>query len=464
MEKKKKFKWSMPDTYIILFIIIILGAGATYVLPAGEYDREEVDGVEMVQPDTYETVERNPTEIGDIFIALQEGMIESADLIFLVLFAGGAFGVIEASGSIRAGIMKAVDKFRGREFWLIASITALFALAGAVGVVVNSVIAYVAIGLILARAMKLDPIVAVAITFGAAFAGFNVGFLNPNTVAVAQSIAQLPIYSGIVFRLIVFVVIVGVTIMYVWWYAKKILNDPTKSLMGEDSIKSDNDEELEEIEFSTKHKIILGFVIMAFLTLVFGTIQYDWYINEMAAFFIILGIGAGIIAGLHYNDIIKHFMNGAKNLVYGALIIGVARAVLIVMEDGQIVDTIIFGLSAVLTEFPPVIGAFGMFISSAVINFFIPSGSGQAMVTMPIMTPLADMIGITRQIAVQAFQFGDGFTNSILPTSGPLMASLAIAGVSWIKWARWMLPLLLMWSVIAIIMLTIAVFISWGPM
>ena len=183
----------------------------------------------------------------------------------------------------------------------------------------------------------------------------------------------------------------------------------------------------------------------------------------MSAFFIIIGIGSGIIAKMNYNEITITFLEGCKNLVYGALIIGVARAILIVMENAQILDTFVHALSVPLASLSPVFAALGMFVANGVMNFFIPSGSGQAIIAMPILSPLADMIGITRQVAVQAYQFGDGFTNSIFPTSGPLMASLAVAGVAWVKWAKWMLPLLLIWTVIAVIMLSFAVMIQWGP-
>ena len=183
----------------------------------------------------------------------------------------------------------------------------------------------------------------------------------------------------------------------------------------------------------------------------------------MAAFFIIIGLVSGIIGGMNYNKVTLVFLEGCQKLAYGALIIGLARAILIIMENAQILDTFVYALAIPLETMPPVLAAIGMFVANAALNFLVPSGSGQAMIAMPILSPLADMIGVTRQVAVQAFQFGDGFTNSIFPTSGPLMASLAVAGVPWTKWAKWMLPLFLIWCVIAVIMLVVAVLIGWGP-
>lgn len=462
--ERKKWKLEMPDTYVILFLVLLVAVAATYIVPAGSFERETIEGVERVIPNTYAQADKDPTGFMDIFLALQEGMVQSGGLIFLVLFAGGAFEVVERSGAIKGGILRAVDKTKGKEFLLIALVSILFALGGAVGAVANSIIPFVAIGVIIARALKLDAIVAVAITFGATFAGFNVGFLNPYTVGIAQTVADVPLFSGMLLRVVAFVVIVGVTILYTWRYAKKIIDDPSKSLIGvlDDSDPNASAEDL-IAPFTGRHKVILSFVGLCLAFFVFATIKFQWSIDHMAAFFIIIGIGSGIIAKMNYNEITITFLDGCKNIVYGALIIGVARAILIVMENAQILDTFVQALSVPLASLSPVFGALGMFVANGVMNFFIPSGSGQAIIAMPILSPLADMIGVTRQVAVQAYQFGDGFTNSIFPTSGPLMASLAVAGVAWVKWAKWMLPLLLIWTVIAVIMLTFAVMIGWGP-
>ncbi|MDB0579279.1 YfcC family protein [Salinicoccus roseus] len=458
-----KRRFEMPDTYVILFLVLVATAIATYFVPAGAFEREQVDGVERVVSGTYESTAQDPVGFMDVFMALQTGMVESAGLIFLVLFAGGMFEVVERSGAITGGIMSAVDKMRGREFLLIAVISILFALGGATGAVANSVIPFVAIGVMLARALKLDAIVAVSITFGATFIGFAAGFLNPYTVGIAHAIAELPLFSGMLFRVIAFILLVGVTIWYTWVYAKRIMRDPSRSLMG--ILEDEGDMvEMKDAPFTLRHKLILAWVAAALAFFVFAVIQFQWTTNHMAAFFIIIGLVAGIIAGMNYNKLTLTFLEGCKNLVYGALIIGVARAVLVVMEQANILDTIVNALSVPLGALTPVLAAIGMFIANTVFNFFVPSGSGQAAIIMPIQTPLADMIGVTRQVAVQSFQFGDGFSNSIFPTSGPLMASLAVAGVPWIKWAKWLLPLFLIWSVIAMSVLAIGVWINWGPL
>ncbi len=454
-------RWEMPDTYVILFLVLLAGVLATYLVPSGTFERETVEGVERVIPDTYTQTDSSWLSPMDIFTAIQMGMVQSADIIFMVLFTGGAFEIIERSGALRGAINSAVRLTRGREFWMIAIVSTLFAVGGAVGAVANAVIAFVAIGVIIARTLKLDPIIAVAITFGANFAGFNVGFINPYTVGIAQNIADLPMFSGALFRIVVFVVILSLTIWYTWRYAKKIMKDPTKSIVG---IYQD-DEEVQTLteEFTLRHKFLLGFVGLGLAFFVYASIEMGWTINHMAAFFVLIGIVSGVIAGMHYNTIAITFLQGTQKLVYGALVVGLARAVIVVLEEGQVLDTIVLALSVPLESLPSVLAAIGMFISSAFLNFLVNSGSGQAMISMPMLAPLADMVGVTRQVAVQAFQFGDGLTNSIFPTSGILMASLAVAGVPWTKWLKFIFPLFIAWVVIAVIMLTIGVMINWGP-
>lgn len=457
-----KKKWEMPDTYVIVFLVLLFVTAATYFVPAGMFDREEVDGVERVISGSFSEAAQNPAGFMDVFLAIQTGMVDSAGLIFLVLFAGGMFEVIERSGAIRAGMLSTISTMRGKEFLLIAVITILFALGGAVGALANSVIPFVAIGVMLARALKLDAIVAVAITFNAAFIGFTAGFLNPYTVGIAHNIADVPLFSGMLFRIIAFALFVGISIWYTWRYCKKIMDDPERSLMGVLEPEAD-DPELDDT-FTARHKLVLGWTAAALAFFVFAVVQFQWTTDHMAAFFIIIGLVAGVIAGMNYNTLTLTFLEGCKKLVYGALIIGLARAVLVIMENANILDTLVNALATPLESLSPVLTAIGMFIINSIFNFFIPSGSGQAAIMMPIQVPLADMIGITRQVTVVAFQFGDGLSNAIYPTSGPLMASLAVAAVPWLKWAKWFLPLFLLLSLASIILLTVAVYINLGPL
>lgn len=465
IQKEKRFSLKMPDTFVLLFVILLLAAVATYLVPSGQFEKIEKDGLTVVVPGTYHNVEGNAVGIMDILLSLQQGMVESGSIIFLVLFIGGLMEVIESTGSIKAGVLKAIEKTKGNEFILIAVITILFALGGAIGAVANSVIAFVSIGLIISKALRLDPIIAVAITFGATFAGFNVGFINPYSVGIAHQIAELPLFSGLLFRVIVFIVIVSVTIWYTWRYAKKVLKDPRNSILATQDFDTSGHDDVSDLqsEFTTKHKFILIFVGLAFAFMIFGTIQFKWTLDHMSAYFLGVAILVGVIGKIHYNQFIVHFIKGAEKLLYGALIVGAARAILVVLEQGQVLDTIVYALSNLFTGLSPIMATMAMFVANTIISILVPSGSGQAVLIMPIITPLADMLGVTRQVAVQTYLFGDGFTNSIVPTSGPLMASLAIAGIPYTKWFKWMFPLFLIWLVIAIITLIIGVLINWGP-
>ncbi|MGN7408012.1 YfcC family protein [Sporosarcina sp. SAFN-010] len=467
MEKKqRKRKIGIPDAYVILFLILALMAVLTYIIPAGEFQREEVDGVTVVVPDGYEQVASTPASLIDVFLAIQEGMISSAPLIFLVLIIGGSFAVIESTGAIDAMILKTIEKTKNKELVLITIVMVLFSVFGTLGIIVNAVIAFIPIGIILARSMKLDAVVGVSIIYLGAYAGFNTAFLDPLTTGTAQQIAQLPLFSGIGYRIIIYIVILLTTILYVSWYVKKIKKDPSKSVLGSNPFPKieERDELNKEVEITGTHKLVLIWLVLGIATYVFGVFKFEWSLNEMAAIFLIIAVGTAIIAKLTPNRLVLEFFEGAKGLVYGAMIIGMARSIVVVLEKGNILDTIVNGMAHVMTPFTSVSGAVVMFIANELFNILVSSGSGQAVIVMPIMTPLADLMEIPRQVAVQAYKMGDGFTNVITPTSGILMANLAIAGISWTKWVRFVFPLLLIWTVLGIIFLIIGVLINWGPM
>lgn len=462
---KDKKKWSIPDAYVILFGILVLIALLTYIIPAGEFAREEVKGISMVVPDSYKQIESSPASLMDVFLAIQQGMIDSAPLIFLVLVIGGSFAVIESTGAIDALILKTIEKTKNKEILLMTVVAILFSIFGALGIIVNAVIAFIPIGIILARSMKLDAVVGVAVIYLGAYAGFNTAFLDPLTTGTAQQIAQLPLFSGIGYRIVIYLAVLLATILYVAYYVKKIKKDPTKSVLGDTPFpKMEEKEELnKEVPFTGLHKIVLLWLAVGIGIYVFGVFRFEWSLNQMAAIFLIIAVGTAIIAKISPNRLVNEFFNGAKGLVYGAMIIGMARSVVVILENGKILDTIVQGMATVMTPFTSVSGAVVMFIANELFNILVSSGSGQAVIVMPIMTPLADLMEIPRQVAVQAYKLGDGFTNVITPTSGILMATLAIAGVPWTKWVRFVFPLLLIWTALGIAFLVGGVLMNWGP-
>lgn len=463
-KKKKIFKMRMPDSYIILFIMLMISAVLTYLIPAGTFDREEGGLVPTVIPGSFENIEGNPVGFMDFFLSIQTGMMEAANIIFLVLIIGGAFAVINATGAIDAGIMTLINKTRHRKILLVVSVATVFSIAGFLGVLHTAVIAFIPVGIIIARAFKLDAIVAVAIVYLGAYSGYTVAGLDPITTGFGQEIAGLPAFSALWYRFIIYILILISSILYILYYIKKIENTPSKSIMGEKKFSDEvMDNEDKEEAFTGLRKTILLFFTLCMSIYTVGVFKYDWGLNEMTALFIIIGIGTALMSRMEGNTFVKEFVKGAQGMVYAALIVGLARSIVVILENGMILDTVVNSISGILEPLPAVIGALGMYFFNLLFNLIITSGSGQAAIVMPIMAPLADIIGITRQTAVLAYNMGDGFTNTIAPTSGILMASIAVAGVSWIKWLKFMLPLLGIWIIIGTIALIVAVSIDLGP-
>ncbi|TCP29427.1 putative ion transporter superfamily protein YfcC [Scopulibacillus darangshiensis] len=462
--QRKKLKIGMPDAYVILFIILLLAVASTYLFQAGEFDRKTEDGVTTVVPDSYHTVASRPADFMDLFLSIQGGLVETAQLIFLVLIVGGAFAVVESTGAVDAGIMKAINKTKNKQYVLIIAIAVLFSIGGLLGIIVNAVIAFVPIGIILAKAMKADAIAGIAMIKLGAYVGFNTSFLDPATTGYAQKIAELPLYSGAIFRAITYVIILGVTIAYICLYIRRVKKDPARSIMGDERFaKSDIEVPDQDVPFTTQHKIVLTFFGLTVLFYVFGVFKFDWSLNHMTALFLFIAIGTGILAKMTPNKVVSVFMGGAQKLIYGALVIGFARAIVIILENGKILDTVVHGLAVALEPFSSVTGAIGMFFANSIFALIVSSGSGMAAVLMPILTPLADIMDIPRQVAVQTYKLADGFMNAVTPTSGVLMACLAIGGVSWTKWIKFMFPLVIIWYVISCVTLAIGVWIGWGP-
>jgi uncharacterized ion transporter superfamily protein YfcC len=460
----KKIK--IPHTYALLFFIIIFVTLLTFVVPAGSFERavDDATGRTFVVPDSYEYIENTPVGFFDMFKAIPKGMEQAGYIIFFVLMIGGSFGILQGTGAIEAGIGEVVKSTKGKEKIVIPLIMFIFSLAGAILGSAEEMLPFYPIVIALAIALGFDTITGTAMVLLGAGAGFAGAFLNPFTVGIAQGIAGLPLFSGIGFRLVGYFAVLGSGIIYVYRYANKIQKNPELSPTYEDDKNSKHNYDLDEIpEFTGKHKAVLAVFVIGLAILAYGVVQLGFYITELSAMFLIIGIASGIVAKMGINEIATEFVNGAKELVYGALVIGLATSIMVVMQEGNIMDTIIYALASAVKGLPPALSAVGMFVVQSFINLIVPSGSGQAAVSMPIMAPMADVVGITRQTSVLAFQFGDGFSNVISPTSGYFMAAIAIGGIKWEKWAKWMLPLFLIWSAIGASLVFISVLINYGP-
>lgn len=458
-----------PNTYFILFSLIVFTTIFTWIIPSGLFDREVVNGREVVVSGSYKNVEGNPQSIDDIFTAPIKGFTDSALIIGFVLIVGGAFMVIQKTDAVNSAIKEIVvahNKSALVRKILIPILVIIFSLAGAVFGMSEEVIPFILIFVPMALMLGYDSIIGVAIPFVGAAVGFAGAFLNPFTLGIAQGIAEIELFSGWEYRTIVWVIFTTTTIIYLSKYGKKIKNNPNISPTFYIDEKKRNDLDIGDLSnfkgLDRNHKLVLITFTIGMLSLIFGVTIYEWYIEEISAVFVITAIASAIVGKLSINETTDAFLQGAKDLVGTAIVISLARGILVIASDGKIIDTILYNLSLLIDDFHPVVSAQAMFLVQSLINVFVPSGSGQAALTMPIMTPLSDLVGVTRQTAVLAFQLGDGLTNLIIPTSAVTMGVLTLAKIPWNVWAKWMLPFLILLFAVAIILLIPPYFINWA--
>ena len=401
----------------------------------------------------------------DILKAFPKGLAAAQSIVFFIFIVGGSFNIVNQTGAIEAGISKVALSLKGKEKLMIPIIVFVFSLGGSTIGMAEEAIVFVPIGVALARALGYDAVTGMAMVSLGAAAGFTSGFMNPFTVGVAQGIAELPLFSGIGLRIIIWICTLILVIGYIYRYANKVKADVKNSYVYElEMQEKDMAIDLSNVRKMTKRDTaVLVIFVVGMAILIFGVFKYGWYITEIAAIFLAIGIFSGIAAAMPIDDIAKHFILGAKDMTMGALVVGLARGILVVMEGSLIIDTIIYGLASAISALPKAISAIGMLLVQSFLNLIIPSGSGLAATTMPIMAPLSDVIGVTRQTAVLGYQFGDGITNSIVPTSGVLLANLSIAKIKYEEWVKFVAPLMILWTVMGCIFMIIAVVINYGP-
>lgn len=464
---KKAKKFNMPHIYVILFIFGVIATISTYFIPSGQFRRiKGPEGREMVDADSFHFISSKPVGIVDFISIIPKGLIEAGEIVFFTLIIGGMFMVLRKTGIIEIAVDKLARRFINQSVLIIPVLTTVFAIVATLIGTAELSLVYIPVIIPLIIALGYDSITATAIALCGTVVGFTVGVLNPINTGLAQKLSGIPVFSGIGLRIILFIVVLAVTIMFIMRYAQKIKNKPTlSSVYHADIEKRDlyqNITNQEPILATNRQKLGIAVVLLFFVILVYGVISQGWFMIEMAGLFIIMGIIVGLVTGLSTQAICEAFNEGFKDVLMGAIIVGLARSIAVVLEDGKIMDTIVHGLGSVIDGATPTIAVVGMYAVQVAINFIISSGSGQALVTMPIMAPLADMLGITRQTAVLAFQLGDGFTHIFYPTSGYFMAALAIGGVSYTKWIRFFFPLFIIWGVISIITLIIAQLTGWS--
>lgn len=522
-------KRKIPHTYVIVFSIIILSAVLTWILPGGEYieQTKQVDGLEktvmVFQP------ARSVPQTWQVFSAIFKGFDRQAGIIVFILMIGGAFWIMNESKAIDVGIFSFLAftrrlehnrfiKVLGVDNIIITLVMTLFSVFGAVFGMSEETIAFIIIMVPLAISMGYDSIVGVSMCFVAAGLGFAGAILNPFTIGIAQGIAELPLFSGIEYRLFCWGVINATGIAWILRYAHRIRKDPARSPVYPDDEywRKRGNSDIESVTYYTPfaawisygivltglvlfsfyfsmsvltigdpasgsgtslrfpvvpiltglfaitgflslrksvHFFILNLLAFTILFLIVGVMGYSWYIMEIATLFFAMGLFSGIALNKTANEITHLFLNGVKDILSAALIVGLAGGIIVILEDGCIVDSILHGLSQSMKNFGEIASVGIMYLIQTIINIVIPSGSAKAALTMPIMAPFSDLIGISRQATVMAFQFGDGFTNMITPTSGVLIGVLGVARIPYDKWVKWITPFMIILILLGLLLL-----------
>ncbi len=459
-------KLKLPNTFVLLFIIMALIALATWLVPGGKYDTHLVNGKQLIDPATFHYIDSKPQGLAAFLMAPIKGFAEAGLIIGFVLLTGGAFNVLHKTEAVDAmikSIAKAHARSRLVRAALIPVFVTLFSIGGATFGMNEEAIPFILIFVPLALALGYDSIVGVSIPFVGSQVGFAAAFLNPFNVGIAQGIAGVPLFSGMGYRVIVWLVATTVTIVFLMWYAGRVKRHPEQS----PTYLLDREKRAEgTIDFggfegmTARHRLVLWVFAGTLGGMVFGVVKFGWFIEEIGALFLAMTVAVALIGRLGSDEAVAAFVQGSKDLVGTALVIALARATMVLARDAHIIDTMLHGLMPLVASSSPVFSAQKMFVIQSVINFFIHSGSGQAALTMPIMAPLADLVGVTRQTAILAFQFGE-FTTPMIPTSGITVGVLALARIPWLTWARWMVPLQLIYLVLALLLLVPPCLMNW---
>lgn len=471
----------IPHVFALLTIIILVASIFSYIIPSGQYQRKEVQvGLltrTVVIPDSFQQIPKHysmkgvfvgdevegkatPVSIFGFLKAIPKGLEESADIIFFIFLIGGAFGMVKRTGTITAVIQALINKFSNSGTALTIVLMLCISIAGSTLGMGEEFIPLVPVFLYVSHKLGYDKLYGLALVFVSAEIGFASATTNPFNVQIAQGIAEVPLGSGLGFRLIFYVVVLIIAILYMLRYGRKLQQDFSNSYLAPDNVYKEDDT-LAQFELNKSHIRIVLVSALIFVGILWAVQTQGWWMAEMGAGFLFIGIVASILGKLSINEATKAFILGMEEMLVGALVVGFAKGIQVALVEGQIMDSIIYYASGTLQYLPKILAAEGMLVFQTILNFFIPSGSGQAATTIPIMVPLADLLGITRNTAIFAFTCGDGFANSIIPTSGILMAMLGIAGIPYRDWLRFILPLFGWLMAASAIFLAIAVLIQY---
>ena len=466
-ETTNKKKRERMNTWLVVFCIIVLAAVLSWIVPSGAYQYETIDvngtAREVAVSGTFRFIDKAeavPTGFLGLFASLYSGCVSAADIIFVILTCAATFGVMVKTGAFHAGIGRVMQKLGGRDLILIPVLMLIFGIGGSVFGMLSEFYGFYPLIVGLMIALGYDAMTGFAIVALGEFVGFMAATLNPYTVAVAQSIAGVELYSGLGFRAVCFVLFMGIAIAYVVLYARKVRQRPELSVVaGDPCVHSFDRSQLDEYQFNWRHGLILLDVLVTLVLLMRGLLGWGWGYKELCGLFIIMSGIAAAISGWSPNKYCDEMLAGAKGVLWGCILTGLAKGIVVIMQDAMIMDTVIYFLSNLLQGAPSFISAQLMLLVQTLINFIIPSGSGQAAVTMPIMAPLADSLGLSRQVACLAYQFGDGLSNLLWPTCS-IVIVCGLGDVRYDRWLKWFAKLFACLLAAQVVMLQLAVFLG----
>lgn len=483
METNTKKKFQVPHTYVIIFGVIIFAALLTMFIPQGQYDTQEITYIQngeeksrtVLDPDSFHyALDDNGNRITKaaplfgtedfggqgILNYMFEGITAgdkygaAVGIVAFILVIGGAFGIVLKTGAVDQGILAMIDKTHGSEVLLVPTLFTLFSLGGAVFGMGEEAIPFAMILVPMFIAMGYDAVVGICTTYVATQIGFGASWMNPFSLAIAQGIAGVPVMSGAGLRIVLWVLFTAIGAAFTMVYAQKIKRNPELSVSYESDAgyRSEFSGKSSNADFKLGHKLILIVIVLTLIWTIWGVIVKGYYIPEIASQFFVMGIVSGIIGvifklnDMTVNDIATSFQSGAADLIGAALVVGMAQGIIIVLggtsaSEPTVLNTILYGISNALHGLPSVVSAWLMYVFQTIFNFFVVSGSGQAALTMPIMAPLSDLLGVSRQVSVLAFQLGDAFSNLIVPTSGCLLGVLGVAKLDWGKWVKFQIKM-----------------------
>ena len=431
-------KFRTPNTYVIIAAIIVLCAIMTWIVPGGQYVKADDGAV------SYEAVDAVP-QTWQVFPAIYHGFVKQAGIIIFILVVGGAFWLLNATGAVEVGIKRFIARIGSRDKIVLVALTVLFSLAGAVFGMSEETIPFVGIVVPLAVSMGYDAFMGMLVVYVASNVGFSSAFLNPFTVGIAQGMADLPLFSGMGYRIICWAFLTILLAIFVIIYARRTRKEATSA------------ETLEAEPLTGRQKWILAILALTVVALIVGVTCFEWYLPEITGLFLAMGIVCGIVARFPSGRIVNELMAGAKDILSAALVVGLASGIIVILQDGKIVDSILHSMQEGLSGSGKAGSLSAMYGIQALINLLIPSATAKAAITIPIMAPFADLVGVSRQAMVLAFQFGDGFTNMITPTSGVLVAALAMARIPYAEWVRWIWKMVAVLLVLGLILLLLTI-------